>query len=80
MFNETLKMLGMKKSELARTLGVAPATISRWKDSPPRYVMAYLEEKKKNVVAERRVVDVLVMVEDLTAELKQQYARSQTLP
>ena len=79
MFNETLKMLGMKKSELARTLGVAPATISRWKDDPPQYVWAYLNERKKIVAAERRIMDVVISFEELVAEWRARYAGSAPL-
>ena len=34
---------GILKSELARRLGITPNSVSNWKDSPPKYAVAYLE-------------------------------------
>ena len=42
-FEMRLKRTGLNKSELARRMGVFPGTVSAWKDSPPRYVIAYLK-------------------------------------
>lgn len=40
---EMLKRLGMKKVELARSLGMKPGTVYRWTDeSCPEHVEAYL--------------------------------------
>lgn len=42
MFKELLKRAGIRKSDLARLLGITPRTISLWKDNPPQYAIAYL--------------------------------------
>ena len=42
-FKQKLKVLGLKKKDLASRVGVRPYTISRWKDSPPRIVDRYLD-------------------------------------
>ena len=38
-----LKRAGLTKAELARRLGLNIRTVSSWRDSPPRYAVAYLE-------------------------------------
>lgn len=40
---DALKELGWSKADLSRKLGKSPDSVSRWGDSPPRYVMAYIE-------------------------------------
>ena len=33
---------------MARELGVSPEQVSRWREEPPRYAMAYLEQIERN--------------------------------
>ena len=33
---------GWRRADLARALGISPVTVTRWKDSPPKYALAYL--------------------------------------
>ena len=42
-FEETLKRAGIKKADLARSLGLSRNTVSSWGDEPPRYALAFLE-------------------------------------
>ena len=42
-FQERLKALKMTKTEFGQNLGLSPTTVSQWKDSPPRYAIAYLD-------------------------------------
>lgn len=42
-FRDLLLRAGITKAELARRLGLSPNTVSKWRDSPPRYAVAYLE-------------------------------------
>ena len=42
-FETLLDRAKMTKSELAERLGIAPGSISRWGNNPPKYAMAYLE-------------------------------------
>ena len=44
MFEELLKRAGLTKAELARRLGLTANAISRWRNNPPRYAVAYLEQ------------------------------------
>ncbi len=53
-YRHLLKEAGMKKSDLAKHLGVDPGTVSRWGDSPPEYVMWGLE----NYVNAKQAVDL----------------------
>ena len=52
-FSRKLKELGVKKVDLAEVLGLRVDTVYRWRDSPPRYVLAYLElfEKSRGLEA-----------------------------
>ena len=34
---------GISKAELARRLGITANAVSKWRDSGPRYAVAYLE-------------------------------------
>ena len=43
MFKQLLDRAGIRKADLARRLGIKAASISKWKDDPPRYAVAYLE-------------------------------------
>ena len=43
MFRELLNRAGITKAELARRLGITEGGVHKWKDSPPRYAVAYLE-------------------------------------
>lgn len=43
MFKSLLERAGITKAELARRLGISARGVSAWKDSPPRYAVAYLE-------------------------------------
>ncbi|NIT13533.1 MAG: hypothetical protein GWN14_25100 [candidate division Zixibacteria bacterium] len=47
-FTQELSDLGIRKSELARELGLSPEQISRWREEPPAYVIAFLKQVKKN--------------------------------
>jgi transcriptional regulator with XRE-family HTH domain len=42
-FNELLKEAGLSKRKLALILGVAPYTVSRWKEDVPKYAIGYLK-------------------------------------
>jgi DNA-binding transcriptional regulator YiaG len=42
-FAASLKSMRLCKAELARRLGLEYKTVSRWKDSPPQYALAYLD-------------------------------------
>lgn len=42
-FADLLKRAGLRKTDLALKLGLSTRTISSWRDSPPRYAVAYLE-------------------------------------
>jgi len=41
-FEQLLVRVGMRKSELARRLGVHRNTVSAWGEKAPEYAMAYL--------------------------------------
>lgn len=43
MLERLLTKAGITKAELARRLGVTANAVSKWKDSPPRYAITYLE-------------------------------------
>lgn len=59
-FSTCLKDMSIKKSELAFDMGVSPSTVSRWRESPPKYVWTYLNEKNKVLEAEAKIQQVLV--------------------
>lgn len=42
-FRSLLAAAGMRKSQLARALGIRKTTVSRWGSEPPQYAVAYLE-------------------------------------
>ena len=42
-FQQILMRAGITKAELARRLGLTSNAVSKWKDNPPRYAVAYLE-------------------------------------
>lgn len=42
-FHDLLREADLRKTELGRILGVHGDTVSRWKDDPPQYAVAYLE-------------------------------------
>jgi predicted transcriptional regulator len=43
-FSQLLVRSGLRKVDLAETLGVSAGTVSRWRDEKvPRYVIAYLD-------------------------------------
>ena len=46
-FSDALHDCRMSKAELAEELGVHPGTVSNWGDEPPRYVLAFLRERKR---------------------------------
>ena len=60
----------MTKSELADAMGVAPATVSRWGEEPPKYVLSYLNERAKVAIAEERVQYVVYRMDNLLSEWK----------
>ena len=43
MFTALLERSGLSKAELSRRLGVTPQTVTSWKESAPKYAIAYLE-------------------------------------
>ncbi len=47
-FTDALKSTGYSKAKVARELGVSPEQVSRWREEPPRYAMAYLEQIERN--------------------------------
>lgn len=61
---------GLKKSQLARIMGVDPATVSRWGEYPPKYVWAYLHEKRKVREAERRVRQIIDALDQALGQWK----------
>lgn len=42
-FDQYLVALGLQKQELAARLGISKEQVSRWKDKPPAYAIAYME-------------------------------------
>ena len=42
-FTRLVRQAGLNKVELADRLGIKVNTVYAWKDSPPQYVIAYLE-------------------------------------
>ena len=42
-FENMLSEAKMTKTALAERLGLSRVAVSKWKDSPPRYAIAYLE-------------------------------------
>lgn len=40
---ELLERAGITKAELSRRLGITANAVSGWKESPPRYAVAYLD-------------------------------------
>ena len=67
MFTDNLKDLHIKKGELAKIMGVAPATVSRWGEQPPKYVWAYLNQRMKVVECEAKVQQILWSLEEALA-------------
>ncbi len=47
-FTDALKSTGYSKARVARELGISPEQVSRWREEPPCYAMAYLEQIEKN--------------------------------
>jgi hypothetical protein len=43
MFTTLLKRSGITKAELSRRFGMAPQTITSWKEHAPEYAIAYLK-------------------------------------
>ena len=41
-FEQLLEDNGWRKADLGRAIGVSATTVTRWKDSPPKYALAYL--------------------------------------
>jgi hypothetical protein len=70
MLTEHLKTMKIKKKELAYIMGVAPATVSRWGEHPPKYVWSYLSERAKVAQAEEKVQHVIYRMDDLLSEMK----------
>jgi predicted transcriptional regulator len=67
---ERLKTMGIKKYELARLMGVSPATVSRWGEHPPKYVWTWIHECDKVKQADQRVQYVIHRMDELLVELK----------
>ena len=42
-FRNILRRAGITKAELSRRLGLTENGVGKWRDSPPRYALAYLE-------------------------------------
>ncbi len=66
-FEGQLRACGLRKADLARQLGVAPATVSRWGLHPPQYVWAYLDVLEANVKAQTHINTALHRIEDFVA-------------
>lgn len=58
-FEESLRQLGLKKADIARQLGVDACTVSRWKNHPPQYVWAYLEQVASNQAAHNHMNKII---------------------
>ncbi len=54
-FEDLLTMAGYTKKDLAADIGKAPESVSRWRDQPPEYVVAYLEVVVENDVLKERL-------------------------
>jgi hypothetical protein len=54
-FEDLLTMTGYTKKDLAADLGKAPESVSRWRDKPPAYVVAYLEVVAENDALKSRL-------------------------
>lgn len=48
-FTDLLKKTDMTKTQLANELGISNRQISKWKDEPPQYAVAYLKLKLENI-------------------------------
>lgn len=46
--NIQLRQAGLSKKQLAFNLGISQNAVSKWKDSPPKYALAYLEQYIEN--------------------------------
>ncbi len=42
-FATRLKAMGLDRAKLAARLGLSREQVSRWKDNPPQYALAYLD-------------------------------------
>jgi transcriptional regulator with XRE-family HTH domain len=42
-FTARLKAMGLDRAKLAARLGIRREQVSRWKDNPPQYALAYLD-------------------------------------
>ena len=67
-FEGQLRACGLRKADLARTLGVAPATVTRWGLHPPQYVWAYLDVYLANVQAQAGIERALCNIQDYIAQ------------
>lgn len=47
-FTDLLKKNNMTKTQLANELGISNRQISKWKEEPPQYAVAYLKLKLEN--------------------------------
>ena len=54
-----LHAAGMNQSQLAKVLGIAPYTVTRWHGSPPQYARAYLQLRANFRAASVAIADVL---------------------
>lgn len=41
-FCDQLRKAGLRKADLARELGLTPNCVSKWRDEPPEYALAFL--------------------------------------
>ena len=61
-FTDALESTGYSKARVARELGISPEQISRWREEPPQYAMAYLQQIERNQKIQsklQRVIDEL---------------------
>ena len=79
-FSWCLSTLNLKRVELARELGIAPPTISRWQNDAPRYAMAYLHERLKRQQAAERLTDDGYMCATLAQTIESVFNPTEPVP
>jgi transcriptional regulator with XRE-family HTH domain len=58
-FTARLKAMGLDRAKLAARLGLSREQVSRWKDNPPQYALAYLDALGEAEALRKRVVEAL---------------------
>jgi hypothetical protein len=57
-FEASLERLGLQKRQFAELMGVAPASLSRWRRGVPVPVQRYLREREKNVQLHEALMEI----------------------